>query len=304
MNNEKRYFNFSQLLFWVLIVLFIALPFLKLDEGLFNESELARRYIVTDSLNRIAQQEKEELEQDENIQDSVSGIAIKRKWKWKSFDGKTYTLEFGIPQKAYDAARQNRIDLPPNENCWVGMYRHDRAGLKDMVDGYRNIIEEEKLNYRQAMQMVVSSAQNFNYTYITISQEPCGSGGRSSQDCKPKPFPYGCCDNVEPWAVYSPLEYAVNGTGDCDTKSLFAMAILKYINLGFDSEMLMGDVEAGHHAMLGVSVPNPPFRNLSVKDLRTGKRYYAWECTVRDNSSELGAPVWQMFKNWEVVTIN
>jgi DNA repair protein RecN (Recombination protein N) len=63
MNNEKRYFNFSQLLFWVLIVLLIALPFLKLDEGLFNESELARRYIVTDSLNRIAQQEKEELEQ-------------------------------------------------------------------------------------------------------------------------------------------------------------------------------------------------------------------------------------------------
>ncbi len=301
MTREKKYFNVSQLLFWALIVLLIVLSFLKSDLGLFNENELTRRHLEEDSLNKIARQEAEE--QDDNAQDKDTGGTIKRTWKWESFDGKTYTLEFTVPKKAYKSARENRLKQSPDPNCWAGMFRHDRAGLKDMVEGYRNIIEEQKLDYRQAMQMVVSSAQNFNYTYITWGQEPCGSGGRPPQDCKPKPYPYGCCDNVEPFAVYSPLEYAVNGAGDCDTKALFAMAILKYLNMGFDAEMLMGQVEAGHHAMLGVCVPNPPYRDLSVRDMRSGKRYYAWECTQRNNVAELGAPVWKMFKNWEVIPI-
>ena len=308
MTREKKYFNVSQLLFWALIVLLIVLSFLKSDLGLFNENELSRRHAEADSLNKIALQEQEEQEEEENAQDNDPENTIKRTWKWESFDGKTYTLEFTVPKKAYESARANRLKLPPNPNCWAGMFRHDKAGLKDMVEGYRDIIEEQKLNYRQAMQMVVSSAQNFDYTYITWSREPCrnirdANGEKPSQDCKPKPYPYGCCDNVEPFAVYSPLEYAVNGVGDCDTKSLFAMSILKYLNMGFDAEMLMGEVEAGHHAMLGICVPNPPQRNLSVRDMRTGKRYYAWECTQRTNAAELGAPVWQIFKNWEVVPI-
>ncbi len=301
MTREKKYFNVSQMLFWALIVLLIILTFLKSDLGLFNENELTRRHLEADSLNKIALQEEEE--QDDNMQDSSPDNTIKRTWKWESFDGKTYRLEFSIPKKAYESARENRLKQSAGPNCWIGMFRHDRAGLKDMVEGYRNIIEEQKLDYRQAMQMVVSSAQNFDYTYITWAQEPCGSGGKPPQDCRPKSNPYGCCDNVEPFAVYSPLEYAVNGAGDCDTKSLFAMAILKYLNMGFDAEMLMGQVEAGYHAMLGVCVPNPPYRDLSVRDMRTGKRYYAWECTQRSNTFELGAPVWQMFKNWEVVPI-
>ena len=308
MTREKKYFNVSQLLFWALIVLLIVLSFLKSDLGLFNENELSRRHAEADSLNKIALQEQEEQEEEENAQDNDPENTIKRTWKWESFDGKIYTLSFSIPKKAYESARQNRLKLPADPNCWTGMFRHDRSGLKDMVEGYRNIIEEQKLDYRQAMQMVVSSAQNFDYTYITWAKDPCSdirdaNGEKPSQDCKPKPYPYGCCDNVEPFAVYSPLEYAVNGAGDCDTKSLFAMSILKYLNMGFDAEMLMGEVEAGHHAMLGICVPNPPFRKHSVRDMRTGKRYYAWECTQRNNAAELGAPVWQIFKNWEVVPI-
>ncbi len=309
MNQEKKYFNISQLLFWALIILLIILSIVKSDLGLFNEQQLSRRYLLDDSLNRIALQEekeREEAEKEEDNQDPNS--VIKRTWKWESFDGKTYTLSFTISRKAYESAKQTRLKSPPNEGCWINMFRHDRDGLKDMVDGYRNIIQEQKLDYRTAMQMVVSSAQNFDYTYITNQQEPCrnirdGNGQKPTEDCKPKPYPHGCCDNVAPWAVYSPLEYAVNGAGDCDTKSLFAMTILKYLNMGFDAEMLMGDVEAGRHAMLGICVPNPPHRNLSVRDMRSGKRYYAWECTQRNNASELGAPVWQMFKNWEVVPI-
>lgn len=302
MTREKKYFNVSQLLFWALIILLIVLTFLKSDLGLFNENELTRRRLEADSLNKIALQEEEE--QDDNVEDTNPDSAIKRTWKWESFDGKTYTLSFTVPKKAYKSARENRLKQSPDPNCWTGMFRHDRAGLKDMVEGYHNIIEEQKLDYRQAMQMVVSSAQNFDYTYVTWAQEPCGNGGRPAQDCRPKSNPYGCCDNVEPFAVYSPLEYAVNGAGDCDTKSLFAMSILKYLNMGFDAEMLMGQVEGGYHAMLGVCVPNPPYRDLSVRDMRTGKRYYAWECTQRKNFAELGAPVWQMFKNWEVIPIN
>jgi hypothetical protein len=309
MSQEKKYFNISQMVFWVLIILLIILSIVKSDLGLFNEQQLSRRYLLDDSLNQIAlqeEQEREEAEKEEENQEPNS--VIKRTWKWESFDGKTYTLVFTIPKKAYESAKQTRLKSPPNEGCWRNMFRHDREGLKDMVEGYRNIIQEQKLDYRTAMQMVVSSAQNFDYTYITNEQEPCrnirdGNGQKPTEDCKPKPYPYGCCDNVAPWAVYSPLEYAVNGAGDCDTKSLFAMTILKYLNMGFDAEMLMGDVELGRHAMLGVCVPNPPHRNLSVRDMRSGKRYYAWECTQRNNASELGAPVWQMFKNWEVVPI-
>ena len=301
MTNEKKYFNVSQIFFWALIALLIILFIVKSDWGLFNEGKFSRQYLFDDSMNKIAVQEEE----NKKTEESDDTALINRTWQWKSFDGKTYSLRFSIPKREYESSKSVRLKSQPNHSCWNEMFNHDRKGLRNMVEGYRNIIKEQQLDYMQALQMVVSSAQNFEYTYVTNNTQPCRKikdilGNKPSTNCKPEPYPHGCCDNVEPFAVYSPIEYAVNGAGDCDTKSLFAMAILKCLNMGFDAEMLFGEVEAGHHAMLGVCVPNPPHRNLYANDFRTGKRYYAWECTQRNDNADLGAPVWRMFKNWRV----
>jgi len=299
MTREKKYFNVSQIVFWALIALLIILFIVKSDWGLFDEGRFARNYITNDSINKIA------IEEETDKIDGPDTALIKRTWQWKSFDGKTYSFRFSIPKQEYESSKMTRLKSRPDHSCWNAMFEHDKKGLKIMVDAYKNIIKEYQLDYMQAMQMVVSSAQNFDYTYITINQQPCrdiedNNGNKPSTDCKPKPYPHSCCDNVAPFAVYSPIEYAVNGAGDCDTKSLFAMTILKCLNMGFDAEMLFGEVEAGHHAMLGICVPNPPYRTLYANDLRTGKRYYAWECTQRSDNAELGAPVWRIFKNWRV----
>lgn len=328
---NRNYFNIANWIFWILIILLLVIMLTKSDLRMFKQNKFVynerSKYL---SEKRRIEREKENLENEENERRSDDGKDkskkhrdknktsndeenkgeewIDRTWTWESFDGKAYTMNFKVAKSAYLNAAKARKSAPPNPDCWAIMFRNDREGLENMIEAYKDIIVEHQLDYLGVLEMVVSSAQNFDYTYITWSKEPCRNisdrGNKPVLECKPIGWPHGCCDNVDPYAVYSPLEYAVNGCGDCDTKSLFAMSILRYLDMGIDAQMLMGYVEAGPHAMLGICTPNPPLRDRVVVDRLTGKRYYAWECTARRNEFKLGARVWQQFRDWKVKKIN
>jgi hypothetical protein len=148
----------------------------------------------------------------------------------------------------------------------------------------------------------VSSIQYLGYTFICNGTDDsrCGSGDAPREDCKPKNINNnqrpGCCDNVRPFAVYSPLEFAYLKTGDCDTKALFAFTILK--GLGYNNvSVIYGDVKGGGHAMLGVKIPNPSTSGHFIRDY-DGQKIYAWETT--GNSWRLGQRIWNPWKNWKI----
>src|SRR6201999_3184582 len=74
----------------------------------------------------------------------------------------------------------------------------------------------------------------------------------------------------EPLGLLPPALVAAERRGDCDSKSLLALVLLK--ELGIDAVMLESDAQ--HHAMLGVALPAPG-TSITVQ----GRRYAFTECT-------------------------
>ncbi len=341
MANEQRYFSIITKVFWGLILVFALFALLKLNPKIFNGEHIAQSIILEDSLAKIDWSEKDseddilENKEDEDISlndlsaddqdnfddlsmdeqeekkkhkknknDKESDSYIAREWQWISIDGKTYTLKFRVLQSDYNNAKENRASYElPNYSIWSNMYQNDRVGLQEMVEGYRKIIADNQLTGMDALNMVASSVQH--KPYVLVTDENCPSiafGQRFTNDCRPREnSPSGCCGFVLPYAVYSPIEYAVNACGDCDTKALFACTILKELNLPYyRAEMLTGGTESGAHAMLGLYVINPPYKSLYAKDIKQ-KKYYAWEVTAP--GFELGQKVWKSWTNWTVVKL-
>lgn len=312
MENKGTYFSKANKLFWGLIIVIIIFSILNFNPGIFKTEDLAKDIIRNDSLSKIDWEDRivdidsSEIKIDtSNVLKDSSGLKkieyINRTWKWKSFDGQNYTLNFRIKKSDYTNAVKCRETSDGGIEIWSRMYQNDKIGLKEMVNEYRKIISENHLSGIDALNMVVSSVQSI--PYVLISDEDCplkAFGVEFTNDCRPrKKSPSGCCCNVLPFGVYSPIEYAVNGTGDCDTKSLFACTILKELNLGYyNVAMLTGDVDAGAHAMLGVNIMNPPNNDRYVTDMRRNK-FYAWETTAE--GFELGNRVWNTWNNWIVV---
>jgi hypothetical protein len=201
-------------------------------------------------------------------------------WKWKDFNGTGYILNFRIKKNDYLFSRQQRIN---SENysgeLYSEMYLNDNKLLDDMINSYKNIIQNKGLSPYDSMEMIVTSIQSISYTYVLTSEPKCGDLESNQQipreNCAVSSDPCGCCENVIPFAVYTPVEFAVQRTADCDTRSLFAYTILK--RLGFDVAVMVSRNEV--HSVLGVSVPNIP------GDGRRGnvgiaKKYFLWELTA------------------------
>jgi hypothetical protein len=336
MAKEQRYFSVLTKIFWGLILVLALFALLKLNPKIFNGEKVAQNILLEDSLSKINWNEKDEnddfveTKEDEDInlddlstddEDNLDDLSldeqqekikhdknekkydryIERLWQWKSFDGKTYTLKFRILESDYNDAKDNRENNERgDETLWSSMYDNDREGLQEMVEAYRKIITDNNLIGMDALNMLVSSVQHKPYVYITNENCPeTDFGQRFTNDCRPREnSPKGCCGFVMPWGVYSPIEYAVNACGDCDTKSLFACTILKELKLPYyRAEMLTGYADGGPHAMLGLYVINPPYKSLYAKDIQQNK-YYAWEVTAP--GFELGQKVWKSWTNWTV----
>jgi hypothetical protein len=283
MKNKENYFSIANRLFWSLIIIIIVFSILKFNPGIFKTEDLAKDIIRNDSLSKIDWEEKV-IDVDSSSIDVDSTVKkieyLDKVWKWKDFNGTGYILNFRIKKNDYLFSRQQRIN---SENysgeLYSEMYLNDNKLLDDMINSYKNIIQNKGLSPYDSMEMIVTSIQSISYTYVLTSEPKCGDLESNQQipreNCAVSSDPCGCCENVIPFAVYTPVEFAVQRTADCDTRSLFAYTILK--RLGFDVAVMVSRNEV--HSVLGVSVPNIP------GDGRRGnvgiaKKYFLWELTA------------------------
>lgn len=172
--------------------------------------------------------------------------------------------------------------------------------IDSMTNAFKLDIEKNKFREDiQVLNYVVSAIQFPEYTKITHKEEcPCNDMGRDwVNDCTPRKDGRGCCNNVVPFAVYTPTEFIYYKTGDCDTKSLIAYAILK--KMGFDAAIIVGDTQGGPHAMLAIANVRPVVFSKYVK--QNSKIYFPWEVTSRRNDFVLGnIGMWNNWENWSV----
>jgi transglutaminase-like putative cysteine protease len=149
----------------------------------------------------------------------------------------------------FEKIDRDRFRWHPPEGCGSDLRcvfdeaaRRDAPDLAPLADLFRARSRDAHLNTLQAAELVVGFVQAIQYE---VPDEPFG--------------------------LLPPALVAAERRGDCDSKSLLALILLRA--LGIDAVML--ESEAHHHAMLGVNLPAPG-ASMEVQ----GRRYAFTECTA------------------------
>ncbi len=295
MENKNNYFSNASRLFWGIIFALIIFLTLKLNHSLFITKDLAKEMIIYDSISKI------DWDNGDIIIDSTKLVKkndtakkleqLSSNWNWIDFKGKEHKIRFNFPSNALVMAENNRKQF----SDYSPLYNFDKILLKDLIDKMKNEIKQTNLSYFEGVEYVCSSIQYIPYTLVLNSsgiEYPPKSGKYLKCPCQTsfgffkdncRSIGNGCCNNVDPFGVYSPFEFAYKKTGDCDTRALLAYTILK--EMGYDVAVMIS--EAKWHSVLGIYMPNKV--NLSSGRNNFGKRYILWELT--NPHWRLGSPV-------------
>lgn len=284
MKNNNSYFSRANKLFWFFVSIVAVLSIIELNFGIFDTKNLAIEIVRNDSLSKINWDEKI-IDMDSSYIEGDSAENeieyLEKLWEWEDFNGTAYVLNFRVKKNDYLFSKSQRTNSENYSGAlYSEMYMTDNRFLEEMINSYKSIIQNKGLDHYESMEMIVTSIQSIPYTYVLNSNPKCGEIENiskqkiPSENCTVSTSPCGCCDNVVPFAVYSPVEFAVQQTADCDTRSLFAYTILK--KLGFDVAIMVSQNEL--HSVLGVSVPTIPGdgRRGNVGNARN---YFLWELT-------------------------
>jgi hypothetical protein len=210
-----------------------------------------------------------------------------KNWRWSSLDGGTYEMSFPVCRELYDRSVRSRENIPYPEYelsdfeyahyIYLKLLNSVEFPTSELAEGYKKIIEETGMDYMGALNLIISSIQAIPYTLIINENCPFVLNGvRYVNTCAPLESGQGCCGNVQPFGVYSPMEFLYHEAGDCDTRTVFAYSVLN--KLGFDAVVINGE----EHSMLAVYLPRTPEAGSDyIKDQR-GKKYYIWELTGKD----------------------
>jgi hypothetical protein len=297
MSRKKEIFDLNNSLFWIILGLIIFLSSPLFRNYFYNDDKLMVWLNQFDT-TRIVQIDTSGLQKnDKNI--------ISVNWNWKDFENKNQLIKFSFLKRDLEKAfyyrvKYDRIFFMPSK-LYSDFVNISMPVLDSMTNAFKKGIKTNKYTEDiQVLNYVVSAIQYPEYTKISDKDEcPCNDMGRDwVNDCNPRKDGKGCCNNVVPFAVYTPTEFIYYKTGDCDTKSLIAYAILK--KLGYDAAIIEGYANHGPHAMLAIANVRPVIFSRYVK--KNSKIYFPWEVTSRINEFVLGnVGMWHTWDNWSVV---
>lgn len=297
MSRNKKIFDFNNSGFWIIIglIIFLSAPIFR--NFFYNDDKLMVWLNQFDTTNVIRIDTS-------SLQKYTKNDFLTVNWKWDDFENKNHSIQFSFLKKDLEKAYRFRINYDKLFFNPSQLYSDFVSVSESVIDSMTNALklDIEKNKFREDIQVlnyVVSAIQYPNYTKITHLEEcPCNDMGRDwVNDCAPRKDGRGCCNNVVPFAVYTPTEFIYYKTGDCDTKSLIAYAILK--KMGYDAAIIVGDTKGGPHAMLALANVRPIVYSKYVK--QNSKIYFPWEVTSRRDDCVLGnVGMWQNWQNWSV----
>ncbi len=268
---KRNFFDISNLVFWILLILIgvFILPYLK--EPLYDEDRVKEWVTLFDTIQPVPQN-------DTLVVIDTSGTTIDtlqyafKVWDWHDFDGNWHSIKFKYPVGSLQEATMNRA----SSFSYDPLYEHDKLILSELIEHMKKYIDTKNLSYMDALEYVCSSIQDIPYTLVLDDPNGCPceqSFGSFSGNCRVQSDGDGCCEGVGPFGVYSPFEFVYYETGDCDTRALLAYTILK--EMGFDVAVMVSRSE--HHSVLGVA--NIGKFGDSYGKNAYGKKYYLWELT-------------------------
>ncbi len=304
MNRGKKLFNLSNWLFWITltVIFLLTLPFFKsmfFNENAVNDWLVFYEKNKTDSLQLLKKEKR-------NIQTRVIY------WNWKDYNNNQYSIKFTVPVADLLEANKFRREYSSfysERTLYMDFIAASQGPIDSMAAAMRTDIANRKINGIDILNYVVTAIQTPPYTLINGPSEsgseqcPCREFGMNwLNDCHPRPDGKGCCNNVAPFAVFTPAEFILKKTGDCDTKSLLAYALLK--KMGYDAALIVGNVKSdggiGKHAMLAIANFKPMIQTSYLE--YNGLIYYPWEVTGFDPANQLGnMSMWENWSDWEII---
>jgi len=312
MNENYRFYNRTALdlfktansIFWALVIGIFLFTTVQAFFAPLNSEEIKNNFLaqksekkeknIIDPENKKKKEEgrkKENNKQKENTREKEKKEDKKKEeadsdkkfytWNWRNhYNGKNEKLEFSIKYSDYQKSIKNRQATVYSgvRQVYSSLYENDKVAFESFLLAVKEHCEKNRLDYTETLEFVISAIQTIPYTLVTMGNKdrcPCTlSFGSFLDDCSARNDRKGCCNDIEPFAVFSPIEFAVQKTGDCDTRTLFAFTILSELN--YDVTILNSEVEG--HSIFGVNSPKPLGNGAFIMGINR-KKYYIWELT-------------------------
>ncbi len=149
------------------------------------------------------------------------------------------------------------------------LVRDNADDLVPLSELFRRKQQEKNLDARQLTELVVSFVQNITYRLPT--------------------------EDTAAFGMLPPVIVVADGSGDCDSKALLAVVILR--QLGIDAVVLLASGLG--HAALGVALPVP-----GKKFSHGGKKYAFQEVTTPGWALGSLPPEYDVDKAWKVIPVD
>jgi C1A family cysteine protease len=286
-------FRISNLTFWILLAALLLFSFVQMKFPFFDEEVIKERFKIVEqtddsddeivkeddenSENKTEEENKEKKEDKENKEENLKYYT----WKWTNpYTNSPEELKFSVKDIDYKKSIKNRQALIFNSENQVysSLSSNDELFLESFILAVKEHCKSKKLDYRESLDYIIGAIQAIPYTLVTMGNKdrcPCTlSFGSFLDDCSARNDRKGCCNDIEPFAVFSPIEFAVQKTGDCDTRTLFAYTVLNAMN--YDVTILNSREEG--HSIFGVYSPKPLGAGAYVLG-KNRRKYYIWELT-------------------------
>ncbi|GEQ84571.1 hypothetical protein ULMS_00790 [Patiriisocius marinistellae] len=216
---------------------------------------------------------------------------------WKDNYGNPYTGNLTVRQKDYDRLKNHiatfRYGNEPN--FWGNLYNYidekDTPSLDLVMNTFKEIHAEKKLNQMEFAEMVVSCIQDIPYSFVF--QDDCLPADNYEDAIKDilKDCP-DCCIGDVLYGVQNPVSFIKNLKGDCDTRTMLIYSILNYFNY----DVAIANSDFYRHSIIGINIAATG-KNKKYK----GKTYMLWETTSKHFKIGVLPATSSDVKHWNIV---
>jgi len=208
-----------------------------------------------------------------NSYDSVVRVSV----NWMDYKGNLFKGSYTLKKQDIQLSEQNLNNIPVYANNHFGrvykqLYKNDKEGLSslfNMLDSIKNANNLSRIEFAEAVVSMIQAQE-----YVLILEIGCASPMAYNDREIQAMLRSGIkCDGEYLYGVKTPLKFASDLKGDCDTRTLLLYTIFKHFN--YDVAIL--NSEYYKHSILGLNLPN---QKGSFKSYQ-GRKYYFWETTSK-----------------------
>ena len=172
------------------------------------------------------------------------------------------------------------------------MVTQDSARLPELVGIFDSILLADQPSRAHFAEIIVSAVQHLDY--VLVHPYTCSDYVSEDEGCTQ----FGCqwhregnaCRPEVLYGVQTPVEFAYNLEGDCDTRVLLLMLILR--QYGYDARMVWSSFYG--HAVLGLDLPAPGKAFVWAE----GRKFYLWETTAQNWQLGQIGPEYNNLSHW------